>query len=438
MRCVGTQLEKPKTVAMNCKKWLRSFDVVLLLVPCCLAPDIAASPLDDLQPGHWYEVPNSALEKVFPSPAPRGNTGPRSVMDAWSGGAYDTRRDRLIVWGGGHLDYSGNELYAFDVRNLAWMRITEPTADNQVVPDAVRYADSRPSSRHTYNYIQYSPEMDALVSLGVAASYGDHSSDRNSDSVDAFNFDSGSWEIKVTKPANGFRIGSISAHDALTGKLWHHGCLSDEAGLVAYDHTTDTWSGPYGQHYVEYYATAAIDPSHHVMVATGGAKNNKVLVWDLNHPGSPREPRTTGPKTLESAQAPGFVYDPAIGKFVGWAGGASVYILDPDSWEWRRIDAASTNTVVPTAPNENGTYGRFRYVPSENAFILVNRADENVYLYKLSNTFSHSKSVRASNVNLVRGGGAVDSWTVLLLVVSSAGTLWACGRCRRGLPVRRS
>jgi hypothetical protein len=187
-------------------------------------------------------------------------------------------------------------------------------------------------------------------------------------------------------------IGSISAHDSLTGKLWHHGCLSHEGSLVAYDHITDTWSGPYGQHYVEYYATAAIDPARHIMVATGGSKNDKVLVWDLNHPGSPKEPRTTGPRTLESAQAPGFVYDPAIGKFVGWAGGPSVYVLDPASWEWRRIDPASDNAVVPSAPNESGTYGRFRYIPSKNAFILVNRTDENVYLYRLADLASELSS----------------------------------------------
>jgi hypothetical protein len=36
-------------------------------------------------------------------------------MAAWGGGAHDTKRDRLIVWGGGHGDYGGNELYAFDV-----------------------------------------------------------------------------------------------------------------------------------------------------------------------------------------------------------------------------------------------------------------------------------------------------------------------------------
>ena len=65
----------------------------------------AAHPLDSLPPGHWYEVPNSKLTSVNPCPdvfCPPGTI--TAVMKAWSGGAFDTTRDRLLVWGGGHRD----------------------------------------------------------------------------------------------------------------------------------------------------------------------------------------------------------------------------------------------------------------------------------------------------------------------------------------------
>jgi len=48
-------------------------------------------------------------------------------MTAWSGGAFDTTRDRLVVWGGGHADYPGNELYVFDLGTLRWQRLTDPS-----------------------------------------------------------------------------------------------------------------------------------------------------------------------------------------------------------------------------------------------------------------------------------------------------------------------
>ncbi len=77
-----------------------------------------SNPIDRLNPGEWYRVPNSHLSAVLPNPIPAGNTGPPSLMIAWNSGAYDTTRDRLLIWGGGHKDYSGNELYAFNVNSL--------------------------------------------------------------------------------------------------------------------------------------------------------------------------------------------------------------------------------------------------------------------------------------------------------------------------------
>jgi hypothetical protein len=59
---------------------------------------------------------------------------------------------------------------------------------------------------------------------------------------------------------------------------------------------------------------------------------------------------------------------------------------------------APTNTITPTAPNQNGTYGRFRYVPSKNVFIVVNSVDENVYFYKFTSSLDDSLAVTGLNV----------------------------------------
>jgi hypothetical protein len=69
----------------------------------------------------WYEVPNSRLDAV----APPGWSA--NVMVAWCGGAYDTKRDRLIIWGGGHNDYRGNEVYVFNLATLKWIRLSDPS-----------------------------------------------------------------------------------------------------------------------------------------------------------------------------------------------------------------------------------------------------------------------------------------------------------------------
>ena len=113
-----------------------------------MAAGAIAGPIDNLQPGQWYEFPGTRIRDVLPSPIPQGNP---TAMLYYSGGAYDTRRNRLIVWGGGHAAYDGNEVYAFDVAAGKWSRLTEPTAeppsvhsyDQLVVPAAAGSAVRR-------------------------------------------------------------------------------------------------------------------------------------------------------------------------------------------------------------------------------------------------------------------------------------------------------
>ena len=85
----------------------------------------AQSPLDSLQAGQWYEAPNSKLSSVYPSPLPPGD--PIDIMLAWNGGAFDTARNNLIIWGGGHGNYGGNEIYTFNIGTLAWARPWGPS-----------------------------------------------------------------------------------------------------------------------------------------------------------------------------------------------------------------------------------------------------------------------------------------------------------------------
>src|SRR6267142_3701593 len=97
-------------------KWLCS---LLLCVVCSTSSSAAlADAIDNLAAGQWYAVPNSQLRSVLPSPVPAGD--PRNVIDAWSGATFDTAHNRLLLWGGGHSDYAGNELYAFSLNTLTW------------------------------------------------------------------------------------------------------------------------------------------------------------------------------------------------------------------------------------------------------------------------------------------------------------------------------
>lgn len=355
----------------------RMLTTVLCLVGLCLpGGELWADVLDDLASGHWLEVPDSQLSAVVPDPAPPGLTGPRSITGAWSGGAYDTTRDRLIVWGGGHGDYGGNEFYTFDVNGLYWERTWGPSPDIPAPGGSCEetYADGNPASRHTYEGLEYLPSTDSFWSQGgslyCGAGHGTYAT---------WTFDFGTTQWERREDALDKMLGVVTARDPLTGHVFHQA----QYDFAEYAPENDTWTarGVVSAGWWRDNMTADIDLENRLFVAVG---DETVRVWNLSTWGY-STPQTTGGNVVVNANAPGFVWDPVMKRLVAWAGGTSVYSLDTDTWTWTEHPAAPTNTVVPSEPVSNGTFGRFRYVPSKNVYILVNRIDDNVYFYRPTN-----------------------------------------------------
>ena len=318
-----------------------------------------SGPLEDLQPGHWIELPcQNTIRAVLPDPVPAGN-GPISLIEAWNSGAYDTRRDRLIIWGGGHMDYRGNEIYAFSLATLAWQRLTDPGAE--------------PVAVHTYDALEYLPLQDRFFTQGGSTwptGYGTRA-------AWSFDFEAGKWARRADMPIGG-ALGNVTAYDPASGKIVWDGTGDSDHRLYEYDPGSDRWtprgSGPAGN----YHQTAALDPKLRKFVRVGGGE---ILAYDLAAAGTltPRIPATTGPGDMVSVNYPGIDYDPVGGVLVAWHGGGSVYSLDLSTLAWARHDAAGKHPGPAVA---NGTFNRWRYVPSKNVFLVVNSIDGKVFAYK--------------------------------------------------------
>jgi hypothetical protein len=358
----------------------------------------SAGVIDDLAPGHWYMVPNSRMSAV--DPCPQRNClysaieGQEHVMNGWSGGAYDSKRDRLIVWGGGHSGYAGNEIYAFDINTLSWSRVTEPTTRvdpsgslerTGYYPDANGAPDpQQPRSRHSYEFLEYLPApVDRFCSFGTGSQYPSGLGDNSTPNVDCLNFDTRQWERRADALTWG--LGAVSEYDPVTGHVWMHG-VAGGGFLAEFDYQLNRWIA-HGRERIEdawldYMMTAAIDPVKRKFVAVGAGN---VYVWDLSSSSTIRATQvsTTGGAAVVNADSPGLAYDPMIRKIVAWSGGADVYALDLDARRWTRIRPAASNKHVPPAAEERGTFGRFRYIASKNVYIVVNRVHENVFIYKL-------------------------------------------------------
>ena len=120
----------------------------------------------------------------------------------------------------------------------------------------------------------------------------------------------------------------------------------------------------------------AVDTRRGRLVAVG---NGKLLTCDLRGAGSPvLQPwTTTGGEAFIAKPNPGFDYDAAADRLVGWAGGI-VYALNPETKVWEGFDAPAS-----PKPTTTGIFGRWRYVPSLDVFVVVTAIDENVHFYKL-------------------------------------------------------
>jgi hypothetical protein len=151
---------------------------------------------------------------------------------------------------------------------------------------------------------------------------------------------------------------------------------------VAYDPAKNTWSDRGGPGtWAEYdpARTMVLHPKRRELLVIGGGR---VMVFDISRSQAiPQIISTTGGEPIVAKQGPGLAYDPVTDRIVGWAGGGDVYSLDMATRTWTRHETTSP-TVPPPAPTQ-GTFGKWQYIPSRNAFIVATRIDENVWLYKL-------------------------------------------------------
>jgi hypothetical protein len=287
-----------------------------------------------------------------------------------SGGAFDTKRQQLLVWGGG-ASVTRNEIYSFDVATLVWTRINDPSEfshGGELNTDAdVTHPDGAPSSRHSYDYLDYLPPPVDRLYLGGGQILGG-TRDPN---VYLFDFDTKTWSFGPQIDAS-----SWGAHVGVApdGTAWQQGagtwgylCHVD---AVANASTTHTFMSN------NIYATSDVDPVRNLLIAVG---NGETRVWDLGNPGQQSTVlATSGDTAIEDASGPGVAYHADTDRIVAWSGGPDVYALDYDTATWTRIPGTGS---APTSTPQ--VFGKWRYIASRDVFIVTTRPTENVFFYRM-------------------------------------------------------
>jgi hypothetical protein len=331
--------------------------------------------LINLPANSWYRVSNSPMAPFCPSesqyPGIRGTGGCAMVMEAWSGGVYLPGHDLMIVWGGGHNDYYGNEVYGFNVSTLTWSRKRDPSPPNNPATCLKVLTGGTPVSRHTYDGLEYMSHVDRMFAFGGSGAC--YSGDGVAQTwtlslVDSMWNQVYQWKyMNPTGPTVTSCCNSACAYDPVTRLVYYH----DNKGLFAYNYDLNTWTnvsnvqdwGP---------KAGAMDTKRGIFVMAGngvcmGAEVRTSPIQLVSWP-------TGG---VSGSYGPGLTYDSKADRILGWAGGA-VYSLNTETKSWSQLGGSGG----PGSQLQWGTYGRFRYIPEYNVCILINGINSDVYFYK--------------------------------------------------------
>ena len=315
-----------------------------------------SNPYAGLAAGAWQELSNTKIRDQLPG----GTTGnPTSIVDAYSGACVDTLRHKLIVWGGGHGDYNGNEVYTIDYTSSPSVsRVFGPTF-------------TTPVSRHTYGGMAYISSTDVMYSVG-GATYPDGNKDNTNWE---FNLTSNTFTNRGDSGIGTSILGTWVGYDSVTNQVY----INNRNDMLTYNASTYAMTNRGGSP-----DPGSLDMSicldttrRRMVVITAGSLTYKLL----DSPYTNGTISTSNTPGTVGENCPGFQYDPVGDRFVLWAGGASVYAVSATGGAWSDI---TTSGGPASAQQASGTYGRWGYDPTYKVMVLCNSIDENLFVFKLA------------------------------------------------------
>ncbi len=392
----------------------------------------------------WVRVNLNAWSEVWTPvdlqpPYYAGDTKPGSILAAWSSFAWDSNRGDLILWGGGHANYAGNEIYRWRGSTQRWERGSVPSDVKNIGGlsfEAIDGAQNAPTSSHTYDNQLFLPRLDRFITFGGAAfDTGGSMERRLADGTvrrtGPFLWDPAKADPNKVGGTTGSHVQATNPHPEITGgNMWQNIDLWDghvplsslpssfvngvsdytlENGVdTVYiggrygggvdqnlyrlripsltDRTQDVWEwvglGWWG---VSNKGAGIYDPVRRAFIRTGST--NWLSYWDVTTPGvSNKDVVVTLPSAGESfSEDYGMDRDPGTGDLVYWGGGGAVWNvrpptpIGPDGWTvTRQPDPVGP---VPSANLGTGVLGKWKYIRNLDAFMALEVTGD-VWLYR--------------------------------------------------------
>jgi hypothetical protein len=343
--------------------------------------------ISDLDPAN-----DPAANPNYPgTPQWAGNNGQDCVINCWNGGALATglgTKGSLIIWGGGHAGYYGNEVYAFDLATLRWSRLSNPYPTPSFPVAQGIWPDGTPSVPHTEAMVGYHPPTNSFATMLTQTS----NQFLHATVPNFFDLGAKKWRHAPEAPSP-VQYGGWAAYDA-SRDAWYMEGGDSGGGFARYvmggDGTAGTWT-TYTAKLNALGSMAYIDPVDDILVITTFEQNDTMYGLDLKDPGGALVTLNQGgspPANREGRH--GWEWSTTHGGFIYWGSStADVYRVKlsgnwkTGTWMWSKLTTGS-NTLTPADPS-NGIYNRFRlarYGQDEYA-VVVNSVSGPVYAFRL-------------------------------------------------------
>jgi len=170
----------------------------------------------------------------------RGAAGFRAITEAWNGAVYASRygpSGSMIIFGGGHDDYFGSDVHAFDLASREWRRISDGYvggAEDEYGAGArypqSAYPDGSPLPPHTYDYVQYDPVGNDYILIKGQTELGPEV--RAVAIPHLFRLDTLRWRRGPQHPTAILNSGGWTTWDASRRAIWGHS--GDDGGGNAF------------------------------------------------------------------------------------------------------------------------------------------------------------------------------------------------------------
>ena len=393
----------------------------------------------------WVKLNLNRFDSVWtpfeqrPSPPEAPSAGsPRSIILAWSSMAWDSNRGNIIIWGGGHANYPGNEPYIWRSSTLTWTRAALPSDVQAINPaigqfEAIDGVQNAPIAAHTYDNSEFFPVLDRFVTFGGAAfNTGGNFIHSNRSLTGPYFFNPDLADGNAVGGTTGSQVNPGLFPDVIGKGMWDNRdnmtptlpgeprpsgfingatAYANEGGVdVLYIQTgndlfryaapslSDSSQDTYDRVGVSFFSlsdqgTGAFDPERRLFVRTAGGNGGKFAFWDLSQAETIAQNVIFSPMVAGGAfnfkrlRNYGMDFDNVRKIFVLWEGNHDIWhLVPPDNlasgtWTLRRVEPQDSDGPLNSKPVN--ILGKWKYARALDAYIgLFDPSSGDIWAYK--------------------------------------------------------